>query len=144
MNRLALAASGAAVIALTSCSSSASPSAAPATHRAPVSCTLQYRSWTHGEGKGLMGALHGVSSATTAGDGQALAAALKQAKPDVAKAAGHPIPACADPRGYWNVVLMHVNAAAASGGSASSVRAALQDVPKLMDNLAADVKQTAR
>ena len=38
---------------------------------------------------------------------------------------------------------MHVNAAAASTGSASSVRAALQDVPKLMDNLAAGVKQTA-
>jgi hypothetical protein len=143
MNRLALAAAGAAVIGLTACSNSAPPSAAPATHHTPVSCTQQYHSWTHGEGKGLISALHGVSSAATAGGGQALSAALKQAKPDVAKAARHPIPACADPRGYWNVVLMHVHAASASGGSASSVRAALQDVPKLMDNLAADVKRTA-
>jgi hypothetical protein len=143
MNRLALAAAGAAVIGLSACSGSTSPTAAPVTHRAPVSCTQQYRSWTHGDGKGLMGALHGVTSAATTAGGQALATALKQAKPAVAKAARHPIPACADPRGYWDVVLMHVNAATASGGSASSVRAALQDMPKLMDNLAADVKQTA-
>lgn len=148
MKRFALAAAGAAVIGLTACGHSGTPSAAPASHPGtpivPVSCSKQYRSWTNGEGKGLMGALHGVSSAATAGGGQALTAALKQAKPDVAKAARHPIPACADPRGYWNVLLMHVNAAAASKGSASSVRAAVQDVPKIHRTLLTEVRQTAQ
>ena len=144
MKRLALGAAGAAVIGLTACSHSTAPSAAPDTQRAPVSCTQQYRSWTQGGGKGVMEALNGVSSAATAQDGQALTAALKHAKPAVTKASRHPIPVCADPRGYWTVLLMHVNAAAASKGSSSSARAAMQGVPKLMDHLAAGVKQTAR
>ena len=144
MKRFALAAASAAVLGLTGCGShSAAPSTAPTTHRAPVSCTQQYRSWAHGDGKGIMGALHGVSSAATAGHGQALAVALKQARPAVTQGARHPIPACAAPRGYWTVLLMHVNAAAASKGSASSMRAAVHDVPRLMDSLVADVGHTA-
>jgi hypothetical protein len=144
MKRLALAAVSTAVIGLAACSHSTAPSGAPATHRAQVSCTQQYRSWTHGDGKGVMGVLHGVSAAATAGDGQALAAALEHARGAVARTAGHPIPACADPRGYWTVLLMHVNAATASRGSASSVRAAVQDVPKIHRTLVAEVRQTAQ
>jgi hypothetical protein len=148
MKRLALAAATA-LITLTACSNhSAPPGTRDATHQsgtsvAPVSCSKQYRTWTNGDGKGVMSALHGVSSAATARDGEALTAALIQAKPAVAKAARHPIPACADPRGYWNVLLMHVHAAAASKGSSSSARAAVQGVPKLMDSLRADVKKVA-
>jgi hypothetical protein len=149
MKGLALAAASAAVIGLTACSHNSAPSAAPASHGtgtpiAPVSCGQQYRTWKHGQGKGLMSALNDVSSAATAGDGQVLTAALEQAKPAVARAARHPIPACADPRGYWSVLLMHVNAAVASKGSASSVRAALQDVPKIQHKLTTEVKQTAQ
>ena len=147
MKRLALAAA-AAVIGLTACSHSGAPGAAPATRGAgtpiaPVSCGQQYRAWSKGEGKGVMGALQGVSTAATDGNGHALTAALSQARPAVAKAARHPIPACADPRGYWNVLLMHVHAAAASKGSASSVRAAVQDVPKIHHTLVVEVKQVA-
>jgi hypothetical protein len=149
MKGLALAVAGAAVIGLTACSHAASPSAAPASHGtgtpiAPVSCGQQYRTWKHGQGKGLISALSAVSSAATAGDAQVLTAALEQARPAVAKAARHPIPACADPRGYWSVLLMHVNAAAAGKGSASSVRAAMQGVPKIEHKLIAEVKQTAQ
>ena len=149
MKGLALAAAGAAVIGLTACSHSTAPSAAPASHGtgtpiAPVSCGQQYRTWKHGQGKGLMSALNAVSSAATAGDPQVLTAALKQAKPAVARAARHPIPACADPSGYWNVLLMHVNAAVASKASASSVRAAMQDVPKIHNQLVDEVKQIAQ
>ena len=39
---------------------------------------------------------------------------------------------------------MHVNAAVTSKGSASSVRAAMKDVPKLEHKLAAEVKHTAQ
>jgi hypothetical protein len=149
MKGLALAAAGAAVIGLTACSHNTGPSAAPASHGsgtpiAPVSCGQQYRTWKHGQGKGLMSALGAVSTAATAGDAQVLTAALQQAKPAVARAARHPIPACADPRGYWSVLLMHVNAAVASKGSASSVRAAMQDVPKIQHKLTTEVKQTAQ
>jgi len=149
MKGLALAVASAAVIGLTACSHNTTPSAAPASHGsgtpiAPVSCGQQYSIWKHGQGKGLMSALNAVSSAATAGDAQVLTAALKQAKPAVNRAARHPIPACADPRGYWSVLLMHVNAAVASKGPASSVQAAMQDVPKIEHKLIAEVKQTAQ
>ena len=150
MRGLALAAAvGAAVIGLTACSPVKAPSAGPASHatstpKVPVSCTQQYRAWEQGGGKGVMGALNSVTSAATAGDKQALTAALTQARPAVARAAQHPIPACADPRGYWSVLLMHVNAAVSSNGGASSVHAAMQDVPKIHHSLVAEVRQTAQ
>src|SRR5690242_1047445 len=104
MKALAIAAAGAAVIGLAACSHSTTPKAAPTSHGtgtskaiAPVSCSQQYRSWNQGEGKGVMAALSSVTSAATARDAQALTAALHQATPAVAKAARHPIPACADP-----------------------------------------------
>jgi hypothetical protein len=149
MKRLVLVAAGAAVIGLTACSGGKAPIAASASHststpKAPVSCSQQYRTWEQDGGKGVMGALNTVASAAKGGDAQVLAAALKQAKPVVAKGAQHPIPACADPRGYWDVLLMHVNAAAGSKASTSSVRAAVQDVPKIHHTLVAEVKQTAQ
>jgi hypothetical protein len=150
MKGLVLAAAGAAVIGLAACSHTTTPRAAAPTGNgtgtpiAPVSCGQQYRTWTDGEGKGLMGTFNTVSTAATARDAQALTAALKQARPAVNTATRHPIPACADPMGYWSVLLMHVNAAVASKGPASSVRAAIQDVPKIHQKLVAEVKQTAK
>jgi hypothetical protein len=91
-----------------------------------------------------MAALNAVTSAATASNAQALTAALHQATPAVAKAARHPIPACADPRGYWSALLMHVNAAVSSKASASNVRAAMQDVPTIHNKLVEEVKQIAQ
>ena len=150
MKALAIAAACAAVIGLTACSHSATPKAASTNHGtgagtvAPVSCGQQYRAWNHGEGNGVMDALNVVTSATTAKNARALTAALHQAKPAVAKAARHPIPACADPSGYWNVLLMHVNAAVSTKASASNVHAALQEVPKIHNQLVYEVKQIAQ
>jgi hypothetical protein len=150
LKRIALATVGAAVVGLTACSNTAAPAAAPASHgttsttRTPVSCSQQYHTWTHGQGKGLIAALHGVSVAGTAGDPQALTVALKKAGPVVVKASHHPIPACADPRGFWAVLLMHVNAAAAAKHSPSSVRAAMKGVPKIQRQLTAELKQTTQ
>jgi len=70
-----------------------------------------------------------------------LSAALKRAKPEVAMAARHPIPACADPKGYWTVLLMHVNAAATSTSSMSSMHAAVKDVPEIVHSLMTEVKR---
>src|SRR5215468_8805859 len=149
MKALAIAAAGAAVIGLAACSHSTSPTAAPTSRGtgtviAPVSCGQQYRAWNQGEGKGVMEALNAVTSAATAKNAQALTAALHQVRPVVAKAARHPIPACADPSGYWNVLLMHVNAASSSKASASNVQAAMQDVPKIHNKLVDEVKQIAQ
>lgn len=145
MKLLALAAAGAAVLGLASCSASAAPDAtrdaSSAVHRTPVSCGEQYLIWTHGAGHGVMHALAAVTSATAGSDTHALAAALKKARPKVARAAEQPIPACADPQGYWSVLLMHVNVAVGADGSSSSVRAALRDVPKIHHQLLSEVKQ---
>jgi hypothetical protein len=143
LKRIALGAASAAIIGLAACSHAAAP-AAHASHRTvtvPVSCKKQYGAWEHGQGKGLTAVLHAVSVAGTAGDPQMLSVALKKAKPAVAEAARHPIPACADPRGYWSVLLMHVDAAVASRHSPSSLHAAMKDVPRIERNLTVEVKR---
>ena len=147
MKRIVFIAAGAAVAGLAACSSTATPTtAAPASNgsaRVPVSCTKQYTTWMHGQGKGLIATLDAVSSAGTARDAHVLTATLKKAKPAVDRAARHPVPACADPRGYWDVLLMHVNAAAATKTSASTVRAAMKGVPEIERQLTAELKQAA-
>jgi hypothetical protein len=152
VKRIILAAIGAAAAAgLTACSTTAGgPGAVPASHtatsaaRTPVSCSQQYTTWIHQQGKGMIAALGAVSSAATAGDAHVLTVTLKRARPAVARAARHPVPACADPRGYWDVLLMHVNAAAAARHSPSTVRAAMKDVPKIQRQLTAELKQTTQ
>ena len=69
-----------------------------------------------------------------------LTTTLKKARPAVVRAARYPVPACADPRGYWNVLLMHVNAAVGSTRSASSARAAMKGVPAIEKQLTAELK----
>jgi hypothetical protein len=73
-----------------------------------------------------------------------LTAVLKKAEPAVARAARYPMPACADPKGYWEPLLMHINAAAASTGSASSLRAAMKGVPMITRELVAELNRTDR
>jgi hypothetical protein len=154
MKRLALLTAGAALAGLTACTSSA-PSAAPsngptvtsspaATSSRPVitaSCRQRYHAWKQGPGKGLVAALDAVGSSATAGDTNALKAALKRTKPLLAKAARYPLPACADPEGYWTVLMMHVNAAATSTGSAATLTAAMKGVPTLTRELNAELKR---
>ena len=147
MKRIALAAAGAAVVGLAACSHAAAPAAAPASHRnplVPVTCSRQYATWQHGQGKGLIAALDAVSAAGTVGDAHVLSAALQKARPAVARAARHPVPACADPMGYWDVLLMHLSAATASRSSASSARAAMSGVPRIEHELTAELQHTAR
>jgi hypothetical protein len=147
VKRIALAAAGAAIAGLAACSHAAAPAAAPASHRnapVPVSCSRQYDTWQHGQGKGVIAALHAVSAASAMGATHALTAALQKARPAVVRAARHPVPACADPMGYWDVLLMHLNAAAASGSSASSARAAMSGVPQIEHELTVELKHTAR
>jgi hypothetical protein len=149
MKRLAIAAWAAAVVGLTACSSHSAPlashsAAAPATSAKPVSCSQQYQTWEHGHGKGLLNAFRAISVASTAGNPRILTTALTKARPDVTRAARYPMPACVDPRGYWGVLLMHVNAAVTSTAPASSVRAAMKDVPTIDHELTNELKATSR
>lgn len=143
MKHLALAAAGAVIVGLTACShSTAAPAAASASNRPATpqaSCGQQYATWEHGNGKGVIAALHAVSVASMAGNPQVLTAQLKKARPTVARAVRYPVPACADPRDYWSVLLMHVSAATASNSSAASVQAAMKDVPKIERELTAEL-----
>jgi hypothetical protein len=114
----------------------------PAGQRAadlPATCGQQYSAWANAGGSGVLAALHAVGVAEAAGNSGALTAALRAARPAVAQAALHPVPACADRKGYWTVLLMHVNAAV-GGGSASSARAALTGVPAMEQELTAELR----
>lgn len=154
MKRLALAAAGAAVMGLTACTHSAAPPAGGTTGHhtgaraghavVPVSCTQQYRSWSQGEGKGVMRTLDGVATRRPARHPKEREAAQRQTERALRRAAAHPIPACADPRGYWAVLLMHLNAVASAHGSAASARAALQGVPKIHHQLVVEVTQAVQ
>jgi hypothetical protein len=157
---LAAAAAGA-LVTLTACSHSAATSAAPAsgatathsavTHSAtqsaaPVNCPRKYDAWMRGPAKKLVATLNAVGSPSTGQDRTAQTAALKKAKLAVASAARNPIPSCADPKGYWTALLMHVNAAAGSANSASgraSITLALKGVPELESELSAELTRTA-
>ena len=152
MKRMALAAGAAiaALIGLAACTHAAAGGAAqpgqhPAGQRAaalPATCGQQYRAWANAGGRGVLAALHAVGVAEAAGSSNTLTVALRAARPAVAQAALHPVPACADRTGYWTVLLMHVNAAA-GGGSASSARAALTGVPATEQKLTAELKSVS-
>ena len=91
------------------------------------------------EARDLIAALDTVSSAEADGNTQALTAALKNTKPALSWAARHPVPACADPRGYWDVLLRHVTAAADTS-SASNRRAAMKGIPQIQRQLTTELK----
>ena len=171
MRRIVLAAAGAAVAGVAACSHPAAPASVSGTHgtssaqsgsgsaagggsaagsggsggsSVPVSCGQRYHAWVGGAGKSLLATFHAVSVAAATGDSQALTVALDNAKPAVTGATLHPVPACADPRGYWGVLLMHVNAAVSGHPSAPSVRAALKDVPAIEHALTAELTSASR
>lgn len=149
MKRIALAAAGAAAVtALTACSHAATSSTAPPSplpvirSTSVADCIQYYKTWKDGNGKGVVATLSTVSSADKAGDTQVLSTVLKKAKPAIARAARFPMPACADPKGYLGVLLMHVNAAE-SAKSVSTLRAAMKGVPKIQRELTAELNRIA-
>lgn len=153
MRFLTLAAACAAIAGLTACTHSAAPSAAPtvpatataapsptATHTVSAAvCKQRYDAWRQGPGKGVVSSLTAIDSA--AARTSQLKAELKKSKSTLARASAHPVPACADPSGYWVVLMMHVTAAAASTDSASTLTAAMKGVPGITDKLVAELKR---
>jgi hypothetical protein len=151
MKPLALAAASAAVVLLAACSQAHPTSATPARHATVthsavlVNCPLKYKAWKQSPAKKLVSALKTFDSAGAVEGSPALTAALKKAGRAVLSAERYPIPACADPKGYWTALLMHVNAAANNAGSGSesaSTSLALKAVPGIERKLTAELKST--
>ena len=153
-----LAAAAGVVVVLAGCTSSsgtsatqsgasASPASTTTTSHGAVSiaCPKSYGVWKSGPAKEVIAAVNAVVTASSSGDMQDQEAALRTAAPTIDVAASHPIPACADPKGYWDALMLHVNAAAESLKSATgtkSLELALKDVPQLDREFKAEVKRT--
>jgi hypothetical protein len=146
--------------AAAACSSAqpSAPAAATAAATRPAaaapSCKQQYSAWKYGPartpGKKLVNALNAVQSASTSEDVPVLLASLKTAGAAAVAAARYPMPACADPHGYWGAMLARIRAAGDNAGSASGLgglilaEAPLKDVPGIEAKLTAELKKTAQ
>jgi hypothetical protein len=131
---------------------SAGPGAgSPAPVRSP-SCLQQYRVWgsgpEHAAGENLTAALNGLQAASSASDIPATSAALKRAGMAARTLEHYPIPACADPQGYWHAVLLRIEAAADHAGTSNGQAAlalaggVLRQLPVLERKLATELKGT--
>ena len=129
------------------------PAPAPAAARAAApSCNQQYATWKQGParaaGKKLVAALDAVQAASTSEDVPVLLSSLKKAGTAAAVSAGYPMPACADPHGYWGQMLARVQGAGDNAGAASGLgglmlaEAPLKAVPGIQAKLTAELKHT--
>ncbi len=119
----------------------------------PLTCEQRYDAWKTGparaQGKQLDADLSKVSAAGNAEDITALTSALKTAGADSATLEQYPMPACADPGGYWVQMLVRIKAAGDNAGSASGLggillaEAPLKQVPGLEQQLSAELKRAA-
>jgi hypothetical protein len=119
----------------------------------PLTCKQQYDAWktgpTHAHGMQLDADLSKVSAAGNAEDITALTSALKTAGADATTLEQYPMPACADPGGYWAQMLARIKAAGDNAGSASGLggillaEAPLKQVPGLEQKLTAELKRAA-
>ena len=124
-------------------------SAAPAPS---PSCLQQYRGWgsgpEHAAGENLTAALTRLQAASSASDVPATSAALKRAGMAARTLEHYPIPACADPKGYWHAVLLRIEVAADHAGASNGQTAlalageVLRRLPVLERNLATELKGT--
>lgn len=142
----------AAVVALTACGSHVASTTAAAAPAATESCHQQYEAWKTGpakaEAKKLAGALRALQSA---GEDLVLVTdSLKRAGRIAHQLQAYPMPACADPAGYWRKTLADIraggdNASTSSGlGAVLLAMAPLKKAPALERKLAAELKTTTR
>jgi hypothetical protein len=135
------------IAALAGCGTTAAGTAAK-----PPTCQQQYRTWKAGPaltpGKQLKTDLGAVSTASTASDIPAMTAGLKASAADVTALNAYPMPACADPHGYWKAILARVKAAGDNAGTSNGLgalilaEAPLKDVPALETKLQAELATT--
>jgi hypothetical protein len=131
---------------------SAGSGAGPVASAASPGCLVQYRLWAsgpaHAAGDSLTAALNNLAAASAASDIATTSASLKHAG-TAAKALEHyPIPACADPKGYWHAVLLRIEAAADSAGTSTGqgtltiAQGVMKQMPELERKLATELQVT--
>jgi len=118
----------------------------------PLTCKQQYDAWKTGPARAqamqLKADLSKISAAGNAEDITAMTSALKTTGADATALEQYPMPACADPAGYWEQVLTRIKAAGDNAGSASGLsalilaEAPLQGVSGLEAKLTAELKRT--
>jgi hypothetical protein len=118
----------------------------------PLTCKQQYDPWKTGparaQGKQFEADLSKLSAAGSAEDITAMTSALKTAGADATALEQYPMPACADPGGYWVQILAHIKAAGDNAASASGLSALIlaevpaKQVPGLEAKLTAELKRT--
>lgn len=120
---------------------------------APLTCAQQYASWktgsAYGDGKQLATDANAVSTAGKNDDITAVDSSLKTLGAEAATLEAYPMPACADPKGYWAQSLADMKAAGDNAGSASGLsgvilaEAPLKKVTPLEAKLSAELAKTA-
>jgi hypothetical protein len=118
----------------------------------PETCRQQFGQWENGPakaaGKKWVADLRKVQSAENAVDIPETLAALKAAGKDAVALQAYPMPACADPAGYWPQALTYLKAAGDNAGSASGISglmtavAPLKKMKPLESELSAELART--
>lgn len=119
---------------------------------APVSCHQQYQAWKTGPAKAAEKRLaKALDSLQSAGDDLVLTTdGLKRAGRIAHQLQAYPMPACADPAGYWKKTLADIrasgdNASTSSGlGAVLLAMAPLKKAPALEKKLGAELKTTTK
>lgn len=119
----------------------------------PLTCAQQYANWKTGPanapGKQLEAAAAGISAAGKSEDIAVMDSGLKALGADATTLQAYPMPACADPAGYWSQYLGAMKAAGDNAGTASGLgglllaEAPLKQVPAIQSKLTAELAQTA-
>jgi hypothetical protein len=119
----------------------------------PLTCKQQYAAWKTGPARDLAQRTLGpdgkaLQSAANSEDIPATVAALKTIGNDAIRLQQYPMPACADPAGYWTRMLADMKAAGDNAGSASGLgalvaaMAPMQQAQPLEAKLSAELKRT--
>jgi hypothetical protein len=132
----------------TSANTAAAAAASPT--QTALSCNQQYAAWKTGpardQAKQLTSDLKAVQAAGDSEDVPELTSGLQTVGNDAKALEQYPMPACADPAGYWNKILTRVQAAGDNAGSSSGfgalmlAEAPLEALPGLESKLDAELK----
>jgi hypothetical protein len=119
----------------------------------PLTCADQYANWKGGPanaaGKQAEADAAAVSAAGKSEDITEMDSSLKALGADAAALQAYPMPACADPAGYWQQYLSAMKAAGDNAGTASGLGALilayapLKQVPAIQSKLTAELAKTA-
>lgn len=119
----------------------------------PPTCAQQYASWKSGAASAAAGKAQADSRSLSAAgnddDITAMVSAVEAVGADAAALQGYPMPACADPAGYWPQILAELKAAGGNAGTSSGLgaillaAAPLRQLPATQAKLSAELARTA-